>query len=252
MPSPAIPSFATNAPTSIPRLLTALEREAQHPLKIVAVGDSLVYGYGDYEGGGWVERLRRQWMLSYFRSEQIASQENLFLSKERVIYNLGVRGDRLINVYQRLKAEFSQRGELRRQVPDLILLSVGTNDTPRLSKPKGKPITDFLDFQKQVNKLLDLASSLAPVGFIGMTPVDESKMPFLDCLYYNQLDQYRYKEYTLQACQKRNIPYLDIFELWLSRGSNWLNDQYGHDGLHPNVQGYQNLFNDILAWKVLS
>ena len=31
-------------------------------LRIVALGDRLVYGYGDLVGGGWVERLRRQWM----------------------------------------------------------------------------------------------------------------------------------------------------------------------------------------------
>ncbi|MCZ8162768.1 MAG: G-D-S-L family lipolytic protein, partial [Microcystis sp. LE19-196.1B] len=35
-----------------------------HPLKIVALGDSLVYGYGDPVGGGWAERLRRLWMDS--------------------------------------------------------------------------------------------------------------------------------------------------------------------------------------------
>jgi len=212
------------------------------------VGDSLVYGYGDYEGGGWVERLRRRWMMPQVTSQKLESVQ----SRERIVYNLGVRGDRLSNVYQRLETEFSKRGELRRQVPDLILLSVGTNDTPRVSKPDGRSLTDFKDFQQQIANLLDLAASLAPVAFIGMTPIDEAKMPFLDCLYYNQLDQYRYKEYTLQACQQRNIPYLDIFELWLSRGNAWVSQQYGDDGLHPNIQGYQNLLDDILTWEILS
>ncbi len=238
-----VSTFATKTTETAPRLLTELESKVKHPLKIVAIGDSLVYGYGDYEGGGWVERLRRRWM-----SPQLMSAQN----KEKIVYNLGVRGDRLINVQQRLETEFSKRGELRRQVPDLILLSVGTNDTPRVGKSNGRSFTDFQDFQQQVAQLLDLASSLAPVAFIGMTPIDESKMPFLDCLYYNHLDQYRYKEYTLQACQQRNIPYLDIFELWLSRGNAWLSQQYGDDGLHPNVQGYRNLFDDVLAWKILS
>ncbi|MDE5070814.1 MAG: G-D-S-L family lipolytic protein, partial [Trichodesmium sp. St5_bin8] len=59
-----------------------------HPLKIVALGDSLVYGFGDYEGGGWVERLRRHWMLPD--------------SPGHVLYNLGVRGNRVLQVEQRL------------------------------------------------------------------------------------------------------------------------------------------------------
>ena len=221
---------------SVPQSLSQLK--SKHPLKVVAIGDSLVYGYGDFVGGGWVERLRRQWMSP--------------AAGERVLYNLGVRGDRLINVTQRLATEFHRRGELRHQVPDAILLSVGINDSPRLRKPDGKSFTNLSEFQQQLANLLDLAANLAPVFFIGMIPVDESKMPFYDCLYYNHLDQYRFKEATLQACQQRQIPYLDLFDLWLSRGETWLRSQYGEDGLHPNVQGYENLFQDIATWEAIS
>ena len=221
---------------SVPQSLSQLK--SKPPLKVVAIGDSLVYGYGDFVGGGWVERLRRQWMSP--------------AAGERVLYNLGVRGDRLINVTQRLATEFHRRGELRHQVPDAILLSVGINDSPRLRKPDGKSFTDLSEFQQQLANLLDLAANLAPVFFIGMIPVDESKMPFYDCLYYNRFDQYRFKEATLQACQQRRIPYLDLFDLWLSRGETWLRSQYGEDGLHPNVQGYENLFQDIATWEAIS
>ena len=55
-----------------------------------------------------------------------------------------------------------------------------------------------------------------------MIPVNEEKMPFLDCFYYNRRDQYRYKEATKQACEALNIPYLDTFDLWTSRGENWI------------------------------
>ena len=218
--------------------LSQLESKTNQPLRIVAIGDSIVYGYGDFVGGGWVERLRRQWMSPG--------------QKDRVLYNLGVRGDRVCDVHRRLEIEFSTRGELRNRVPDVILLSVGTNDSPRLGKPQGRLFTEFSHFQQQIADLLDLSTSLAPVLFIGMTPVDESKMPFLDCLYYNHLEQYRYKEATLKACQERNIPYLDIFDLWLSRGESWLKSQHCSDGLHPNVQGYEQLLQDILTWQALS
>ena len=226
----------TSPLTFVPQSLSQLKSKT--PPKIIAVGDSLIYGYGDFVGGGWVERLRRQWM----------SPE----AEDRVLYNLGVRGDRVVNVTQRLATEFNRRGELRHQVPDAILLSVGINDSPRLRKPDGRLFTDFNDFKEQLATLLDLATNLAPVFFVGMIPVDERKMPFYDCLYYNHLDQYRYKEATLQACQAREIPYLDLFDLWLSRGETWLGSQYGEDGLHPNIQGYENLFQDIASWNALS
>jgi lysophospholipase L1-like esterase len=214
-----------------------LNLDRDRPLKIIALGDSLVYGYGDYVGGGWAERLRRQWMSPN--------------SMGHVLYNLGVRGDRVSQVDRRLSTEFSCRGELRNRLPDLILLSIGVNDTARLGKVDGRLHTEFELFQQQIAHLLDRARSFCPVLFIGMTPVDETKMPFFNCFYYNHFDQYRYKEATLHACQQRQIPYLDIFELWSQRGREWLQLQLGEDGLHPNVTGYQSLFEDISTWQYI-
>jgi lysophospholipase L1-like esterase len=207
---------------------------SQFPLRVLALGDSLVYGYGDTEGGGWVERLRRRWMYS---------------DMDHVLYNLGIRGDRTHQVHERLEQEFRYRGELKNRCPDLIILSVGVNDAPRLGRPNGKNLTSFADFQYHITNLLDHALSLCPVIFVGMVPVDQAKMPFLDCFYFNHIDQYRYKQATKQACEERNIPYLDIFDLWMDRGEDWLRSQLSDDGLHPNVRGYQSLFDDVIHWK---
>jgi lysophospholipase L1-like esterase len=57
----------------------SVPRNKCQPLKIVSLGDSLVYGFGNPEKGGWVEQLRRWWMLPD--------------SSGHVLYNLGVRGD---------------------------------------------------------------------------------------------------------------------------------------------------------------
>jgi lysophospholipase L1-like esterase len=206
-----------------------------YPLKIIALGDSLVYGFGDPEGGGWVERLRRQWMSSE--------------DSGHVLYNLGIRGDRVAQVSERLEQEFRYRGELRNRVPDLIILSVGVNDSARLRNTNGKNYTPFADFQTEIAQLLTRSRQLCPVLFVGMTPVNETKMPFLDCFYYNHQDQYRYKEATKLACQQLEIPYLDIFDLWMAKGEDWLRSQLSNDGLHPNSQGYQSLLQEVLSWE---
>lgn len=204
-------------------------------LKIVAIGDSLVYGFGDPVGGGWVERLRRSWMQPG--------------SNGHALYNLGIRGDGVQQVAQRLESEFRQRGELRNRVPDLMLLSVGVNDSARLARQTGRNFTDFERFQAEMAALLEQAQRLCPILFIGMVPVDEAKMPFLDCFYYNHADQWRYKEATRLACQAYQIPYLDVFAQWLERGTNWYRSQLSEDGLHPNVSGYQALLDDVLHWQ---
>jgi lysophospholipase L1-like esterase len=215
-----------------------LHRVNSHPLKLVAFGDSLIYGFGDGVGGGWVERLRRQWMLPE--------------SAGHVLYNLGVRGDRTYQVAQRLENEFRHRGELRNRVPDAIILSVGLNDSARVQSFTGRSYTDFEHFKTVLDNLLNLSQLLCPVIFVGMVPVDESKMPFQDCLYYSHADQYRYKEATKLACELRGIPYLDIFDKWLARGNIWCSSCLTSDGLHPNAAGYQSLFEDVTSWEPIA
>lgn len=209
-----------------------------HPQKVVVLGDSLVYGFGDPEGGGWVERLRR---LSMDPSRTGA-----------VFYNLGVRGDGVGQVMQRLEHEFRHRGEIRNRLPDLIGLSVGTNDSARVGRPLGRNYTDFDEFQGQMSTLLTQAHQLCPVLFIGMTPVNEQAMPFAEVLYYSHSEQWRYKEATRLTCASQNIPYLDVMDLWLKRGESWWRDRISSDGLHPNVLGYQALLQDILAWDAFN
>lgn len=214
--------------------VTGRASRSVHPQKVVVMGDSLVYGYGDPEGGGWVERLRRLSMAPG--------------STGAVFYNLGVRGDRVDQVRDRLSQEFRYRGEIRNRVPDLLMLSVGTNDSARVGRPLGRNYTEFEDFEQSLADLLHQAHQLCPVLFVGMAPVNEAAMPFSEVLYYSQREQWRYKEATRLACSSHNIPYLDVMDLWLSRGEAWCRAQLSDDGLHPNVQGYRALLQDILTW----
>lgn len=204
-------------------------------MKVVVLGDSLVYGYGDPEAGGWVEQLRRRSMAPG--------------SVAPVIYNLGVRGDGVQQVAQRLEHEFRFRGELRNRVPDLIVLSVGVNDSARLGKPEGRQYTAFDTFRSAMEALLQQAKQLCPVLFIGMPPVHPAAMPFVGTLYYSHSDQQRYAAATREACESYGIPYLDVLNLWLGRGEDWWQPRLCLDGLHPNSLGYRALLNDILKWQ---
>ncbi|CAN1209432.1 GDSL-type esterase/lipase family protein [Tumidithrix helvetica PCC 7403] len=213
-----------------------ISSRSHQPLRVTAFGDSLIYGYGDPVHGGWVEQLRRQWMG---------------IEAGHVLYNLGVRGDTVAQVNQRLEQEFLLRGELRNRIPDLMILSVGVNDSARVGNRESRTMTDYERFSLEMVNLLDKAQNLCPTIFVGMVPVDESKMPFLDCLHFNHDDQFRYKEATKSACQVRNIPYLDIFDLWQERGQAWMSDRICQDGLHPNTNGYLALLDDICNWQPL-
>ncbi|MFH7241237.1 MAG: GDSL-type esterase/lipase family protein [Spirulina sp.] len=225
---------ATSSPITPSQPHSGVPARLTHPQKVVVVGDSLVYGYGDPEGGGWVERLRRRAMEPG--------------TPGAVFYNLGVRGDRAGQVQTRLAHEFRHRGEIRNRLPDRLVISVGTNDSARVGRPLGRNYTDFDDFEQTISELLAEAHQFCPVLFVGMVPVNEAAMPFSEVLYYSQREQWRYKESTRLICASHNIPYLDILDLWLHRGDAWWQARLSADGLHPNVLGYQSLVQDILAW----
>ena len=119
----------------------------ENPKQLVIIGDSGVYGWGDLEEGGWCERLRRYWMR---------------LPEAPILYPLGVRGDGIEKVSQRWRHEWESRGELRRQVPEGLLLSVGINDTARVGRPDGRPQLSSEAFSFGLNQLLKKVKSQTP------------------------------------------------------------------------------------------
>ena len=204
------------------------------PRKLIVLGDSGVVGWGDPEEGGWCERLRRHWMG---------------LPQGPVLYPLGVRGDSLERVAARLQQEVSCRGELRRQLPQGILLAVGLNDTARVGRPDGRPQLDADGFLFGVKQMLEQAKTLAPVLVLGLTPVDDTVMPYADVLWY-QLEQVRHYETLLQeACLEADVPFLPLLE-GLLQDPQWL-QWLSSDGIHLNSDGHRQVYERVRHWPAL-
>lgn len=204
------------------------------PRKLIVLGDSGVYGWGDPLEGGWCERLRRHWMD---------------LPVGPVLYPLGVRGDGLERVAGRLQTEVRSRGELRRQQPQGILLAVGLNDTARVGRRDGRHQLDPEGFLFGLQRLLQQARTIAPVLMIGLSPVREEAMPFAEVLWYQLEDVRRYEALLEEACMEAGVPFLPLLDDLLAdpRWPDWLHE----DGLHLNSEGHRQLFERVRQWPAL-
>ncbi|MCP9887346.1 arylesterase [Cyanobium sp. ATX 6A2] len=204
------------------------------PRKLIVLGDSGVYGWGDPLEGGWCERLRRHWMG---------------LPDAPVLYPLGVRGDGLERVAARLQAEVACRGELRRQQPHGILLATGINDCARVGRPDGRPQLEAEGFLYGLQQLLLRARASAPVLVLGLTPVQEAAMPYADVLWYGLEQVRRYEGLVEEACLEADVPFLPLLNDLLADPSwpAWLCG----DGLHLNSEGHRQVYRRVQQWPAL-
>jgi lysophospholipase L1-like esterase len=204
------------------------------PRKLIVLGDSGVYGWGDPEQGGWCERLRRHWME---------------LPAGPVLYNLGVRGDGLERLAARLHGEVHCRGELRRQRPQGLLLSIGLNDSARVGRADGRHQLAPDAFLYGLQQLLREARAIAPVHVLGLTPVLAETMPFAGLLWYSLEMARRYEALLEEACLEADVPFLPLLDPLLADPAwpQWLCP----DGLHLNPEGHRQVYERVRSWPAL-
>ena len=202
--------------------------------KLIIIGDSGVYGWGDKERGGWCERLRQKWLR---------------LENAPIIYSLGVRGDGLEKVAKRCKNEWEMRGELRRKVPEGLLLSIGLNDTARIGRKDGRPQLSEDAFKFGLKQLVNEIKEEVDVMVLGITAVNEASMPFAECLWYSNKSCSIYEKKIEETCLDLNIPFLSIHEKMLKLLS--FKKLLLSDGIHLNTEGHKWMYSQISEWTTL-
>ena len=202
--------------------------------QLIIIGDSGVYGWGDIEGGGWCQRLRNNW------------QE---VKGSPIIYSLGVRGDGLDKVANRWRNEWECRGELRRKLPDALLLSVGLNDTARIGTKTGRLQLSLEAFKKKFKSTLMEMQIETFVMVVGLTAINEEVMPFADCLWYSNDSCAKFEQVIEGTCIELGVPFLPIHKEMISN-PDW-KDWLIKDGIHLNDKGHIWLYDKVRKWEII-
>ena len=115
------------------------------------------------------------------------------------------------------------------------------------SSPKGKHLFQLLLYIWF--PLVDKMRSKAELFVMGLSPVDERKMPFGGCLWYANEHCDAYEKRIEEVCINQNVPFLPTFKEMNSdsRSINWLSN----DGIHLNSSGHLYIYQRLRSWEAL-
>jgi lysophospholipase L1-like esterase len=123
-------------------------------VRLCVWGSSIARGSGDTVKGGWVERLRMELING---------------PKDLSVYNLSISGATSASLLERFDVEYKARQ------PEIVIIAIGLNDSAFFTK-KSKPWIDITTYEKNIASLYNNAKKKSKVVFVGITPVDESKV----------------------------------------------------------------------------
>jgi lysophospholipase L1-like esterase len=192
------------------------------PRCVLFLGDSLVAGVGDGDGGGWVARI-----VAGCHAQGIPV----------TAYNLGVRGETSLQVAARWHAE--ARPRMRAGADHRLIVSFGANDTTR---EHGVVRTDPEDSTRALSGILDQARSLGFAPFvIGPAALDDD----------DQNDRIAdLSARFARVCEQHATPFVSLLEPLLA-SPVWMSEVAAGDGAHPGAAGYEALTRVLLDGGLL-
>lgn len=191
-------------------------------MQIICIfGASTTWGACDLEKAGWANRL----------TMSLASKSDYDIE----IYNLGVSGNTTNDLLERFNAEAKARH------PSLIIFSIGDNDSVYIASKKTQDVP-IEQFESNLQELVKRAKKFTDkIVFLGGKKVDESQttpIPWLTDYHYTNENIILYDKKIKEVAEKNNVFYLRMFDLLDIK-----NDL--DDGLHPNAQGHQKMFERV-------
>ena len=193
--------------------------------KVIGIwGDSITYGAGDTEKGGWVARLR------------------FFLDKKGEnfrINNRGICGDKTEDLLKRFNGESKAIG------PKIIIFAIGTNDSQYVRSRDNQRVP-IKKFEKNLRELVKSAKKFTNnIIFLGLVICDDSKtmpIPWKQTKYYENAIIKEYDSKINEICRENKLLFVPMFDL--------LSKKDLCDGLHPNPKGYEKMFQRVKTFLI--
>lgn len=180
-------------------------------------GDSITFGAGDQEGLGWPGRIRRT-----FASGDLQH-----------VYNFGICGETSSDLIKRFDIERAATD------PDRILFAIGINDSkyPNAGDATAVPIEFFA--QNMCTLINQAKQSTDDVILVGPTCVG-GEFSSSNGSIFSDKSIVRYRDALMNIADEQALTWIDLLDI-LDPKTDLC------DGVHPNTQGYQKIFERISA-----
>ena len=190
-------------------------------MNILIFGDSITQGFNDDIGGGWVNRLK-----SYVESTYDGIK----------VYNFGISGNTAVDLLNRIESELNKNLN-----PDIIMFSIGLNDSQYFHETKKYRFTTD-EFKNNLDKLYKTALAYTPkIIFLGLTNMDESKLDPIpwakEKKSYYASARVDFDKVIQDFTNEHNLQYISM--------ENVISLEDLPDGIHPNADGHENIFQAV-------
>ena len=199
-------------------------------------GSSITYGAWDSEGG-WANRLR-----SFLDQKNLSGQKDYLL-----LYNLGIDGDDTVKILKRFNNESEARLAEWDNESTVIIFEIGINDSC-YRETKNNPAVLPEKFEENLTDLIKKTreGSVSKAIFLGLAKgSDKETMPFLGSTTgkcYDKENVIIYNDIIKKVCEKEKVLFIDILDKMV--------DSDFYDGLHPNTEGHQKIFEIVKEFLV--
>jgi lysophospholipase L1-like esterase len=204
-------------------------------VQIFILGSSSAYGVGA-ESAGWADLLKQWLHLKMYGAGGVGEKYE--------IYNFAQSGATIDFVLANFPAQLEEYG---RGGETIVIVAVGGNNSKAEDRPDNF-ISTPEEYEKEISELFDLLESgsnkviAVGGGFVDETKTNPKPNPLTGGKsYFNNKRRKIFGDVTKALCQQKGISFaeVDVSE------DEWIEKYLYKDGLHPNQEGHQLIFESI-------
>ena len=190
----------------------------------ILIGDSITYGIGDYNNNGWASMFKN-YILSKDDTKECSNY----------VHIIGFPGATSKTILNRISYIYNafQTDDFK----NTIILSIGVNDTQEFN---GSNRVSFEEYKANIGKIINyILNNNIDLIVLGLTRIESNeKFYWKPNKYYNNEVIIEYDRFLKDYCNSKNIKYISMSDVLES--SDYI------DGLHPNNNGHNKIYNRLI------